>query len=322
MIVPLGRRKAGREHEPPLPEDLADVPQPTADMIDTLSHGSASAFGRAWRRFKRDRLALAALVFVVFIVLVAVFAPAFAPRDPMRNNLARFLEPPGTDYWLGTDELGRDIFSRLIMAGRISIRAAVEATAIAFAIGVPLGLLGGYVGGWTDAAIMRFNDALMSIPPLILAIAIIGMLGPGLTNAMIAIGVVYAPRFMRIVRGSTLIVREEDYVGAARLIGTPRWRIMIRHILPNILSPLIVHTTITMGLAILAEASLSFIGLGAQAPEASWGSMLGTLFKYLDRIPVGVLAPGVAIMLVVLAFNVLGDGIRDAVGRETESRSV
>lgn len=267
-------------------------------------------------RFHRQRLAVVALWFLVLIGLVVVLAPLIAPHDPNAIDVRRVLEGPSAEHLLGTDDLGRDVLSRLLFAGRISLLAAVEAVGIALLLGVPLGLISGYVGGWVDTVIMRFNDALMSFPALILAIAIIGFLGPSVTNAMVAIGIVYAPRLMRVVRGSVLSVREETYIEASRSIGCSPYRMIRRHVLPNVLSPLIVQTTLSLGLAILAEASLSFIGLGVQPPEASWGAMLGRSFAYLAEAPLFVISPGIAITLVVLSFNVVGDGLRDALGRD------
>jgi peptide/nickel transport system permease protein len=207
------------------------------------------------------------------------------------------------------------VLSRLMFAGRLSLVASVQALAIALAIGLPLGLISGYIGGWVDTVIMRFNDALMSFPALILAVVIVGLLGPSLTNAMTAIGLVYAPRIMRVVRGSTLSVREEVYVQAARATGCSDARIITRHVLPNITGPLVVQATVMMGHALLAEAGLSFLGLGVQPPETSWGAMLGTAFPYLAQSPTPTIAAGCIISITVLCFNLIGDGLRDSVGR-------
>ncbi len=267
------------------------------------------------RRFMRNKVAVVALVVLLFIVLVSVFAPELAPHDPARSSLRNILKPPSASYWLGSDDLGRDVMSRLMYAGRLSLLASVQALSIALVIGLPLGLISGYVGGWVDTVIMRFNDALMSFPALILAVVIVGLLGPSLTNAMTAIGLVYAPRIMRVVRGSTLSVREEVYVQAARAMGCSDARIIVRHVLPNITGPLVVQATVLMGHALLAEAGLSFLGLGVQPPQASWGAMLGTAFPYLSRAPTPTIAAGVVISVTVLCFNLIGDGLRDSVGR-------
>lgn len=267
------------------------------------------------QRFCRNRTAVVASVILILIVLVAVFAPDLAPHNPARSSLRAILKPPSSTYLLGTDDLGRDVLSRLIFASRLSLIASVQAVAIALIIGLPLGLISGYVGGWVDTIIMRCNDALMSFPALILAVVIVGILGPSLTNAMTAIGLVYAPRIMRVVRGSTLSVREEVYMMAARATGCSLTRIITRHVLPNVTGPLVVQATVLMGQALLAEAGLSFLGLGVQPPEASWGAMLGTAFPYLAQAPVPTIAAGTVISVTVLCFNLVGDGIRDSVGR-------
>lgn len=275
------------------------------------------------QRYCRNPTAMVAAIVLLAIVLAAIFAPYLAPMDPAKSSLRAIMRPPwwiawkpGTPvYWLGTDDLGRDVASRLIFASRLSLVASVQAVAIALVIGLPLGLISGYVGGWIDTIISRFNDALMSFPALILAVVIVGLLGPSLSNAMTAIGLVYAPRIMRVVRGSTLSVREEVYIRAARALGCSDARIIVWHVLPNVMGPLVVQATVLMGQALLAEAGLSFLGLGAQPPLASWGAMLGTAFPYMQQSPVPTIASGVIISVTVLCFNLIGDGIRDSVGR-------
>lgn len=267
------------------------------------------------RRYCRNPTAVVATIILVLIVLVAIFAPELAPHDPARSSLRNILKPPSATYLLGSDDLGRDVLSRLIYASRLSLIASVQAVVIALVIGLPLGLISGYIGGWVDTVIMRCNDALMSFPALILAVVIVGLLGPSLTNAMTAIGLVYAPRIMRVVRGSTLSVREEVYMTAARATGCSVPRIITRHVLPNVMGPLVVQATVLMGQALLAEAGLSFLGLGVQPPEASWGAILGTAFPYLGQAPVPTIAAGTIISVTVLCFNLVGDGIRDSVGR-------
>lgn len=297
----------------------ADGPPPSDGHTEDV--GAAPGGTSFLRRFRRNRVGMVALAVLVFMVLVAVFAPLLAPHEPDQGELARALEGPSADYLLGTDDLGRDVLSRLIHASRVSLSASALAIGVALLLGLPLGLISGYCGGWVDNVIMRVNDALMSFPALILAVVIVGLLGPNLSNAMLAIGLVYAPRIMRVVRGSALSVREEVYVMSARATGCGPLRITGRHILPNILSPLVVQTTIMLGLAILAEAGLSFLGLGVQPPTASWGSILGRAFPYMITTPVTVIAAGLAISLVVLAFNLLGDAFRDSLGRERRDRS-
>lgn len=280
---------------------------------------STHGWRRLVSRLSRQRAPMVALAYLAIITLVALLAPWLVPHDPHQADLAKMLQGPSAAHWIGTDDLGRDMLSRLLMGARLSLSAAVQAVAIAMLIGVPPGLASGYLGGHTDTVIMRCADALLSFPGLILAISIIGFLGPGLTNAMIAIGVTFSPYFTRIVRGATLAVREETYVEAAQTIGTTDLRIVQRHVIPNIMSPMVVQATLTLGLAILAEASLSFLGLGVQPPDASWGAMLGRAFAYMHRAPLNIITPGLMIMATVLAFNILGDGLRDAVGRQTRS---
>lgn len=287
----------------------------TGDPVLTTPPNSAARF--FFERFRRQWPAMIALGFLFLVLLIAIFAPWVAPHDPVNTNPARRLEGPSMEFWLGTDDLGRDLLSRNIYAARISMLAATIAIGIALTLSIPIGLVSGYVGGKVDAILQRMNDGFMSFPGLILAIAIIGILGPGLTNAMIAIGLSYTPNFVRIIRASTLAVRQEMYIEAAYQIGSSTPKTIIGHVLPNILSPIIVQTTLGLGLAILSESALSFLGLGAPPPAASWGGMLSRSFGFMSQAPLAILPPGIAIMLVVLAFNVLGDGIRDAVGRET-----
>ncbi len=267
------------------------------------------------QRYCRNRTALISTIILIAIVMIAILAPYIAPHDPARSSLRNILKAPNAVYWLGSDDLGRDVLSRLMYASRLSLVASVQAVAIALVIGLPLGLIAGYVGGWVDTVISRVNDALMSFPALILAVVIVGLIGPSLSNAMTAIGLVYAPRIMRVVRGSTLSVREEVYVRAARALGCSDARIIALHVLPNVTGPLVVQATVLMGQALLAEAGLSFLGLGVQPPEASWGAMLGTAFPYMAQSPTPTIAAGLVISVTVLCFNLIGDGIRDSVGR-------
>jgi ABC-type dipeptide/oligopeptide/nickel transport system permease subunit len=281
-----------------------------------LAPPEPSARARFLRRFRRQRLALAALVYLVLVVLATALAPLLATHDPLAQNLASVLQQPGGGHVLGTDDLGRDVFSRALYAGRVSLLAAAQAVGVAVVLGVIPGLVAGYAGRRVDAVIMRLTDALMSFPPLILAIAFVGVLGPSLTNAMFVIGVIFAPRFVRLVRGTVLSIREETFVEASRSIGTPTPRVILRHVLPNALSPLIVQISLTAAMAMLAEASLSFLGLGVQPPDASWGSMIERGFRYTATAPWLTVFPGLLIALTVLAFNILGDGLRDSLGRE------
>lgn len=286
-------------------ETEADLPPP------------ASVLARFLRRFRRQPAAMIAFFFLLAMVLVALAAPFLAPKDPTAQNLRAVLQPVSGAHLLGTDELGRDIFSRLIFATRISMLAAAQAVIISVGIGVLPGAIAGYFGGIVDTVIMRITDAIMSYPPLILAVAIVGLLGPNLRNAMIAIGILYAPRFLRLMRSTVMSVREETFIEACRSVGCSTPRIIGRHVLPNVMSPLLVQVSLVAGFAMLAEASLSFLGLGVQPPQASWGSMLGRSVRFLDRAPLMVIVPGLMIALTVLAFNIFGDGLRDSLGRET-----
>jgi peptide/nickel transport system permease protein len=252
------------------------------------------------------------LAFVIFFVLLALFAPWIAPYDPLATSWGAIRKAPSAAYLFGTDEIGRDVLSRVVWGARASLLAGVVSVCISLALGVPIGMLAGYLGGWTDMAISRLTDAMLACPFLILAIALAAFLGPSLTNAMIAIGISATPIFIRLTRAQVMAVKVEDYVEAARALGNPHLRIALRHILPNILAPVIVQATLAIAAAVIAEASLSFLGLGQQPPAPSWGSMLNTAKNYVDHAPWMAVWPGVSIFLLVLSFNLLGDGLRDA----------
>jgi peptide/nickel transport system permease protein len=294
----------------------------TLDAREALVTPELTAGARFRRRFRRQHLALVALGWLVLVALTALCAPLLATHPPLEQNLGAVLQRPGQGgHLLGTDDLGRDVYTRALYAGRISLLAAAQAVAVAVALGVVPGLVAGYAGRRVDALIMRITDGVMSFPPLILAIAFVGVLGPSLTNAMFVIGVIFAPRFVRLVRGSVLAVRQETFIEASRSIGTPTRRIIVRHVVPNVLSPLIVQVSLAAAMAMLAEASLSFLGLGVQPPDASWGSMIERGFRYTASAPWLTVFPGLLIALTVLAFNVLGDGLRDSLGREERRAS-
>ena len=278
----------------------------------TSSAQEESPWSRAWRRLKRRKGAMAALVVVVLLILLAVLAPWVAPYDPTATSFATVRKPPSWAHWLGTDEVGRDMLSRVIWGARASLSAGLVSVGIAVGAGVPLGLLAGYAGGWIDAVLSRLVDAMLAIPFLILAIALSAFLGPSLSNAMIAIGVTATPVFVRLTRGQTLAAKVEDYVEAARAVGNPHWRIALRHVLPNIVPPLLVQASLAIAGAIIAEAALSFLGLGQQPPAPSWGSMLNTAQRFIAQAPWMAFWPGFAIFFAVLSFNLLGDGLRDA----------
>ncbi|MBV1694234.1 MAG: ABC transporter permease [Hyphomicrobiales bacterium] len=267
---------------------------------------------RAWARLKRRKSAMLGLVIIVVLVIMAVLAPWIAPFDPAKQSWIAVRKAPSLANWFGTDESGRDLFSRVVWGARASLMAGVVSISIAVGLGVPIGLLAAYRGGFTDTIISRITDAMLACPFLILAIALAAFLGPSLTNAMIAIGVTSTPIFVRLTRGQVMSVKVEDYVEAARSVGNPAYRIAFRHILPNILPALLVQATLSIAAAIIAEASLSFLGLGQQPPAPSWGSMLNTAQRFLTQAPWMAIFPGVAIFLAVLSFNLLGDGLRDA----------
>lgn len=275
-----------------------------------------SARRRFLRRFLKQRVAVIAAIYLVILVAVAIFGSRLPLPDPNQQDLTNVFGGIDGTHWLGTDQIGRDVFSRIVAGTQVSLLAALEATGIGVLIAVPVGLVSGYVGGAVDRAIMTVNDATMSLPALILAIAVVGVLGPGLSHAMIAIGIVFAPRLLRLVRASVIDIRQETFIEASSTIGSSAFRILGRHVLPNILSPLIVATSLFMAFAMLAEAGLSFLGLGVQPPQASWGAMLGDGFQYTAQAPTLIFYPGLAIVFAVLAFNTLGDGIRDSLGRE------
>jgi peptide/nickel transport system permease protein len=267
---------------------------------------------RALAKFTRNRAAVAGAAIVLVMVVVAVLAPWLSPFDPVQASFMSVRHAPDAVHWFGTDELGRDVLSRMIWGTRASLLAGVVSVAVAVAIGVPLGLCAGYFGKLVDIVISRLADALLSIPFLILAIALAAFLGPSLANAMIAIGVSAMPRFVRLSRAQALAVASEEYVEGARAIGLGNWRIIPRYILPNVLSPIIVQASLTIAMAIIAEASLSFLGLGQLPPAPSWGSMLNTAKDFVEQAPWMSIFPGIAIFLTVLGFNLLGDGLRDA----------
>lgn len=267
---------------------------------------------RALTRFARRKGAMIAAGFIVLLVLVALVPDLFAPYSPNVVDLSNSLSGPSSEHPLGTDRTGRDLLSRVIFATRISLLAAVVATALAVLAGSAIGLVSGYAGGKIDYLLMRLSDAVISIPPLIMAMAVIGVLGPGVVNAMIGLAIVFAPTFARLVRSQVMEVKEEMYVMSAVGLGLSHSRILGRHILPNILSPLIVQVFMTFGYAILAEGTLSFLGLSVQPPAASWGNMIDRAFDVIHTDGWQILIPGVAISTAIWAFNVVGDGLRDA----------
>lgn len=281
-------------------------------VVETVNVAPARQKSRAWRKMRANRGALVGLGIILFFAILAAAAPLLPIPDPAATDWSALRKAPSAAHWLGTDDLGRDILSRMIWGAQASLMAGVFSVAIAVFIGVPFGLVAGYFGGWVDQVISRVTEALLAMPFLITAIALAAFLGPSLTNAMIAIGLSAMPIFVRLTRGQVLAVKTEDYVEGARSVGLGHVDIMLRYILPNVFAPIIVQATLTIATAIIAEASLSFLGLGQQPPAPSWGSMLNVAKNFLSQAPWMAMWPGVAIFLVVIGFNLLGDGLRDA----------
>jgi peptide/nickel transport system permease protein len=286
------------------------LPAPAA--IRVAASPVSSPLALAVGRFRSRPVAVAGLAVVLIFVLVAALAPVITPYSPIATSWSAIRKAPSVAHWMGTDENGRDVLARVMFGAQASLLAGVISVMIAAGIGVPLGLISGFFRGTADALIGRIADAMLSCPFLILAIALAAFLGPSLENAMIAIGVTAAPVFMRVARGATLDAATNEYVEAARALGNPKWRVAIRHILPNIVPPVMVQATLAIAQAIIAEASLSFLGLGQQPPDPSWGSMLNAAQRFLTQAPWLAIFPGAAIFLAVLAFNLVGDGLRDA----------
>jgi peptide/nickel transport system permease protein len=267
---------------------------------------------RALRVLAHRKTALFGLGVALFFIAVAILAPLISPYDPLATSWSAVRKAPSLLHPFGTDEIGRDVLARVIWGARASLLAGLVSVSLALAAGVPIGLVSGYLGGVVDGTLMRMIDAMLAVPFLILAIALAAFLGPSLINAMIAIGVSQTPIFARLTRGQVLAVKHEEYIEAARAVGNPHYRIVLRHILPNIIPPLLVQATLAAAAAIIAEASLSFLGLGEQPPDPSWGSMLNTAKNFMSQAPWMALWPGAAIFLLVLSLNLFGDGLRDA----------
>ncbi len=291
-------------NEPTTPADdplAGDAPPHLAGRLERVL---------AWMR--ADPGAAASLLFLLTLALLALTADGVAPYRPSAQDLGNTLSPPSAAHWLGTDDLGRDILSRLIHGAPLTLSASFLAVSVAVVLGVPVGLAAGYLGGRFDEMVGRLIDTLLSFPAIVLAIAVTGALGIGLTNSMIAVGIVFSPQLARIVRARALVVRNELYVDAARCFGAPTSSILWRHVLPNTLQPVIVQVTLLLAGALLAEASLSFLGLGVQPPHVSWGSMLARAYQNMELAPQQMYAPGLAILLTALAFNTLGESLRVA----------
>ncbi len=280
-----------------------------------LSAGDLQAstlYRDAWNRLKKNKMAIASFFLLVIIALIAVFAPLIAPYDPYTQDLSRINEPPSSDHWFGTDDVGRDLFSRVVYGTRISMLVGVVCEAICVPIGVILGALAGYFGGWVDAVISRIIEIFASFPTILFAIAVMFILGPGIMNIFIAIGVIGWTGLARMIRGQIMQLKEKEFVEAARASGASNMKIIFRHLIPNCLSTIIVVITLDIPGDIMLESTLSFVGLGVQPPDPSWGSMISEGRKFIRQNVWYSFFPGLAIMLVVLAFNTLGDGVRDA----------
>lgn len=303
---------------------MTDLRDPEPDVLVTvepdlaepeLDAGGAPA-RRRWRAFRRNKAAMASLVFLVLMmVVIPIFAGVIATKSPTDTNLLSKFDPPSAEHWLGTDELGRDMFSRLLHATRVSLLVSVGSVLIALVIALPIGAIAGYANRGIDGLVMRGMDVILSIPALMLVFAVAGVLGRSLFNTAIALSIIFAPVFIRLVRDEVRTLRRSQLVEAERAVGGSPTYIFVRHMLPKMASPLIVQITLGMATAILAEASLSFLGLGVQPPASSWGSMLASTYTYVFTAAWPVFVPGLAIVLTVLALNVLGDGIRDVFAR-------
>jgi peptide/nickel transport system permease protein len=286
-----------------------------ARSIQSAMAAGPQVRGRRWQVIKRAvtaRLAIVGGLVIAITGLMAIAAPLVSPYDPLRQDLANLLAPPSMAHLLGTDNVGRDILARVIWGARVSLIAGSGSVAIAVSAGSVLGLAAGYWRGLADDVVMRVMDAVLSFPALVLALALGAVLGAGLGSVLIALGVVYAPTFARLMRGQVLSIRTREYVDAARLLGAPDWRILVRHVLPNAAAPIVVQASLSVAFAILAEASLSFLGLGVQPPEPSWGSIINAGRGYLQQAPWMVFGPGAALFVTVLSLNFVGDALRDA----------
>jgi peptide/nickel transport system permease protein len=291
---------------------MADAVLSNARGGETDDDSAETPMARALRRLLRRRGAVFGLFVIALLVAAALLAPLISPYDPSLQTWTAVRKAPSALHWFGTDDVGRDVLARVIYGAQASLMAGIISVAIAIALGVPAGLIAGYVGGFVDALFGRITDAMLACPFLILAIALAAFLGPSLGNAMIAIGITTTPIFVRLTRAQVMAVKVEDYVEAARAVGNPHWRIALVHILPNILPALLVQATLSLAAAIIAEAALSFLGLGQQPPAPSWGSMLNSAQRFLVNAPWMAVWPGLAIFLAVLSFNLVGDGLRDA----------
>ncbi|MCC7023954.1 MAG: ABC transporter permease [Thermomicrobiales bacterium] len=299
---------------------MAQQAQPPAWRISLRTEERQSELAKTIQRLKKNKGAIAGGIVLTLLVLMAIFAPVLAPKDPVKQEYSRVLKPPSRDAPLGTDQFGRDVLSRVILGARPSLQAAALAILIAASVGTVIGLVTGYLGGWIDLLMQRLIDIQLAFPGILFALAIVAVLGPGLRNAMIAVGISLVPAYARMVRGSVLSVRENAYIEAAQVMGAGTSRIVARHILPNVLAPIVVLSTVGVAWAILIGASLSFLGLGAQLPDPEWGLDLAQARDYLREAWWMSTFPGLAIMLTALSVNLLGEGLRDALDPRLRNR--
>jgi peptide/nickel transport system permease protein len=283
-----------------------------SNVVSEKKLKSESLWTISFRRLRKSRTAVLGIIIIILFTLIAFFAPYIAPYDPLEQNFIKSFRAPSAEHYLGTDEFGRDIFSRILYGARISLQIGFIAVFISLVVGVSVGLAAGYYGGWIDMVVMRVMDLMLSFPYILLALVIMSILGPGIYNAMIAIGIVYVPQYARIVRSSVLSVKKKEYVMAARALGASDFRIILKHVFLNSMAPIIIQTTLSIGRAIINAAGLSFLGLGAQPPTPEWGAMLSNGQDFLRNAPWIATFPGIAIALLVLGFNMVGDGFRDA----------
>jgi len=272
----------------------------------------AGPWKEAWRSFRKSKSAVAGAGIVIFFILVAIIGPMLAPQGINEQNLAIRLLPPSSEYWFGTDDLGRDVLSRILHGARLSLTVGISAVILSAFFGSLLGIIAGYYGRWIDTIISRVFDIMLAFPSILLAIAVVSILGPSLRNALIAIAIINIPNFGRLIRSRVLAIKEEEYIHAAKAIGMKNSRILWRHIMPNSMTPIIVQGTLAIATAIIEAAALGFLGLGAEAPQPEWGKMLADARMFLLNAPWAMIFPGVAIMLTVIGFNLMGDGLRDA----------
>lgn len=284
----------------------------TEQTLTEVKTNEAGPWRDAWRSFKKSKISLIGAGIVLLFIILAILAPLIAPQGINEQNLTERLQPPSADHWFGTDDFGRDIFSRVLYGARISLWVGFFSVIGSIVVGSLLGILAGYYGRWVDTIISRIFDIMLAFPSILLAISIVAVLGPSLQNALIAIAIVNIPNFGRLIRSKVLSIKQEEYITSAKAIGMKDTRILFRHILPNSMAPVIVQGTLAIATAIIEAAALGFLGLGAQAPTPEWGKMLADARVYLVNAPWTMIFPGIAIMLTVLGFNLMGDGLRDA----------